>query len=222
MQLRRAQLILMLVVLVPTILMTMLGIVLLAVGSSSVTVFAGVLVLTFCATAVTGYVLVSIFVGKGASLARVQNDFFSSVSHELRTPLTSIRRESDAVEAGHHRVGVRYALVQAGRSCATEQHLPVGEAPACLEEDPADIARVGHGVEPRLGVEGHDDHQHECVERIAADDVQRVRLTEDAAVVQADDDVRTDFHRGRAQRRQGGFEVFHRAVQAMNGMLMAR
>ena len=71
--------------------MTMLGIVLLAVGSSSVTVFAGVLVLTFCATAVTGYVLVSIFVGKGASLARVQNDFFSSVSHELRTPLTSIR-----------------------------------------------------------------------------------------------------------------------------------
>lgn len=90
-QLRRAQLILMLVVLVPTILMTMLGIVLLAVGSSSVTVFAGVLVLTFCATAVTGYVLVSIFVGKGASLARVQNDFFSSVSHELRTPLTSIR-----------------------------------------------------------------------------------------------------------------------------------
>lgn len=90
-QLRRAQLILMLVVLVPTILMLMLGIVLLAVGSSSVTVFAGVLVLTFCATAVTGYVLVSIFVGKGASLARVQNDFFSSVSHELRTPLTSIR-----------------------------------------------------------------------------------------------------------------------------------
>ncbi len=90
-QLRRAQLILMLVVLVPTILMLMLGIVLLAVGSSSVTVFSGVMVLTFCATAVTGYVLVSIFVGKGASLARVQNDFFSSVSHELRTPLTSIR-----------------------------------------------------------------------------------------------------------------------------------
>ena len=52
-QLRRAQLILMLVVLVPTILMLMLGIVLLAVGSSSVTVFSGVMVLTFCATAVT-------------------------------------------------------------------------------------------------------------------------------------------------------------------------
>ncbi len=91
-QLRRAQLILMLAVLVPTVLMTALGIVLLAVGSSSsMSVFLGVLVLAFTTTAVTGYILGSIFVGKGASLARVQNDFFSSVSHELRTPLTSIR-----------------------------------------------------------------------------------------------------------------------------------
>jgi len=89
-QLRRAQLILMLAVLVPTILMTALGIVLLAVGTSSVTVFAGVLVLAFTTTAVTGYILGTIFVSRGTSLARVQNDFFSSVSHELRTPLTSI------------------------------------------------------------------------------------------------------------------------------------
>jgi two-component system phosphate regulon sensor histidine kinase PhoR len=36
-------------------------------------------------------VVVRVFVGKGASLARVQNDFVSSVSHELRTPLTSVR-----------------------------------------------------------------------------------------------------------------------------------
>jgi len=89
--LRRAQLVLMLVVLVPTVLMLALGIVMLAVGTSSVNIFLGVLVLAFTTTAVTGYILVSIFVGKGASLARVQNDFFSSVSHELRTPLTSIR-----------------------------------------------------------------------------------------------------------------------------------
>lgn len=91
-QLRRAQLILMLAVLVPTVLMIGLGIILLVVGaSSSMSIFLGVLVLAFTTTAVTGYILGSIFVGKGASLARVQNDFFSSVSHELRTPLTSIR-----------------------------------------------------------------------------------------------------------------------------------
>lgn len=89
-QLRRAQLILMLAVLVPQILMTATGVVLLATGTDAYRVFFGVAVLVFCTTAVTGYILVSIFVGKGASLARVQNDFFSSASHELRTPLTAI------------------------------------------------------------------------------------------------------------------------------------
>lgn len=90
-QLRRAQLVLMLATLVPTVLMTGLGIVLLAVGSSSVGIVIGLLVLTFCTTSITGYILGSIFVSRGASLARVQNDFLSGVSHELRTPLTSIR-----------------------------------------------------------------------------------------------------------------------------------
>jgi two-component system phosphate regulon sensor histidine kinase PhoR len=50
-----------------------------------------VLVLCFCGSSVTGYILTSIFINRGASLARMQNDFLSSVSHELRTPLTSIR-----------------------------------------------------------------------------------------------------------------------------------
>ena len=91
-QLRRAQLVLMLVVLVPTVLMTATGIMQLVFSSSqSSVVISAILVLAFCTTGITGYILTSIFVGKGASLARVQNDFVSSVSHELRTPLTSIR-----------------------------------------------------------------------------------------------------------------------------------
>lgn len=91
MQLRRAQLVLMLAILVPTLMMTFVGIILLAVGRGTTSVVAGVLVLTFCTSGITGYILVTIFVGKGATLVRVQNDFVSSVSHELRTPLTSIR-----------------------------------------------------------------------------------------------------------------------------------
>jgi two-component system phosphate regulon sensor histidine kinase PhoR len=91
MQLRRAQLVLMLAVLMPTVLMTGVGVLMLALGSSMSTLFSGVLVLTFCTSGITGYILVTIFVGKGATLARVQNDFVSSVSHELRTPVTSIR-----------------------------------------------------------------------------------------------------------------------------------
>ncbi|MFI5179335.1 MAG: sensor histidine kinase, partial [Vicinamibacterales bacterium] len=60
----------------------------------------GVLVLTLCTSALTGYILGALFVGKGASLARVQNDFLASVSHELRTPLTAIRGYVEALADG--------------------------------------------------------------------------------------------------------------------------
>lgn len=90
-QLRRAQLVLILVVLVPTVLILVVGVLLTALGDGGLSVVLGILVLTLCTTGITGYVLGSIFVNKGASLARIQNDYVSSVSHELRTPLTSIR-----------------------------------------------------------------------------------------------------------------------------------
>jgi two-component system phosphate regulon sensor histidine kinase PhoR len=100
-QLRRAQLVLALAALVPTILMTALGIVLLIVGEgSATTLVAGVLVLTFCTSIITGYILGSIFVNKGAELARVQNDFVAAVSHELRTPVTSIRLLLESLRDG--------------------------------------------------------------------------------------------------------------------------
>ena len=89
--LRRAQLVLMLAVMVPTVLLIALGIIILATGGSSTMIAIGALVVAFTATVFTGYILGSIWVNKGASLARVQNDFFSSVSHELRTPVTAIR-----------------------------------------------------------------------------------------------------------------------------------
>lgn len=83
---------------IPTVLMTAIGIILLAIGGSkSVAVVGGILVLAFCAMALTGYVIGSIFVTRGASLAAVQNEFLSLVSHELRTPLTSIRMFIDTL-----------------------------------------------------------------------------------------------------------------------------
>jgi two-component system, OmpR family, phosphate regulon sensor histidine kinase PhoR len=100
MQLRRAQLVLMMAVLLPTIAMTAVGIVLLVLGRSTSSIVSGVLVLAFCTSGITGYILVSIFVGRGASLVRVQNDFVSSVSHELRTPLTSIRLLMESLRDG--------------------------------------------------------------------------------------------------------------------------
>jgi two-component system phosphate regulon sensor histidine kinase PhoR len=81
----------MLVVLLPTVMMIVIGIVTVVIGQSTSSVISGVLVLALCTSCITGYILGSVFVGKGASLVRVQNDFVSSVSHELRTPITSIR-----------------------------------------------------------------------------------------------------------------------------------
>jgi two-component system phosphate regulon sensor histidine kinase PhoR len=87
--LHRARLVFMLASLVPTVLMTAIGIVLVASGGS-LTIVTGILVLAFCATALAGHLFGTYFVTRGANLAKVQNEFLSSVSHELRTPLTSI------------------------------------------------------------------------------------------------------------------------------------
>jgi two-component system phosphate regulon sensor histidine kinase PhoR len=87
----------MLATLVPTILMLGLGILLLMLGSGTEAIVIGVLVLAFCTSSLTGYILGSIFVSRGASVARFQNDFLSSVSHELRTPLTSIHMFIDTL-----------------------------------------------------------------------------------------------------------------------------
>lgn len=100
MQLRRAQLVLMLATLVPTILLVAIGLLLLILGSSAITLIFGILVLALCGTAITGYTLGSLFVGKGASLVQVQNDFVSSVSHELRTPVTSLRLLIESLRGG--------------------------------------------------------------------------------------------------------------------------
>jgi signal transduction histidine kinase len=101
--LRRAQLTLILAALLPTILTTPVGVMLLVTHTSSaVTIVAGLLVLAFCTSSLTGYILGSILLSRGASLAKVQNDFLSSVSHELTTPITSSRLFIDTLRA--HRV----------------------------------------------------------------------------------------------------------------------
>lgn len=84
---------------IPTILTTPVGVILLVSGgSSSVALVAGVLVLAFCASSLSGYVLGSIFLRRSATLVKVQNEFLSSVSHELRTPMTSMRMFVEALQ----------------------------------------------------------------------------------------------------------------------------
>jgi signal transduction histidine kinase len=90
-QIRRAHLVLMLAGLVPTVLMSTLGIILLVLAPGTVSVVAAILVMALATSAVTGYILGSIFLNRGAAIARFQNDYLSAVSHELNTPITSTR-----------------------------------------------------------------------------------------------------------------------------------
>src|ERR1700728_4490749 len=76
-------------VIVPTVLLLLVGIVLMILGN--VPVLFGVLTVSFVLVAVTGIVLVLVFLRREANLSELQADFVSKVSHELRTPLTSIR-----------------------------------------------------------------------------------------------------------------------------------
>jgi two-component system phosphate regulon sensor histidine kinase PhoR len=97
----RARVIFTLTALIPTMLMTALGIIFLAEGGSKYMAIAGgILVLAFCAVALVGYAVGTMFVTRGAGLAAVQNEFLASVSHELRTPLTSIRMFIDTLRTG--------------------------------------------------------------------------------------------------------------------------
>lgn len=77
-------------VIVPTTLILLVGIVLMFLGNIFNLLF-GVLTVSFVLVVVTGVVLVLVFLRREANLSELQADFVSKVSHELRTPLTSIR-----------------------------------------------------------------------------------------------------------------------------------
>jgi two-component system phosphate regulon sensor histidine kinase PhoR len=149
----RARLIFMLASLVPTVLMTAIGIILVASGQSrSLTVVTGILVLAFCGTALTGYLFGTYFVTRGANLAKVQNEFLSSVSHELRTPLTSILMFIDTLRED------RVTSPEERRRCLTIVHQEltrldglvgnliqlskIGSRRAALERSPIRVADV--------------------------------------------------------------------------------
>ncbi len=87
---RRIVQLLVYLVIVPTVLILLVGIVLMFIGNLFNLLF-GVLTVSFVLVVVTGVTLVLVFLRREADLNELQADFVSKVSHELRTPLTSIR-----------------------------------------------------------------------------------------------------------------------------------
>jgi two-component system, OmpR family, phosphate regulon sensor histidine kinase PhoR len=94
---RRIIILLVSLVVVPTFLLVSLGVILLFLGEAQVNVLMGILVMALSGAAVTGVILVWVFVRREAGLSRLQSDFVSKVSHELKTPLTSIRLFSETL-----------------------------------------------------------------------------------------------------------------------------
>jgi two-component system phosphate regulon sensor histidine kinase PhoR len=98
---RRIVVLLVLLVILPTGLLTAVGTLLLFLGEARVNLVMGILVLCFTGAVVTGGVLVWVFVRREASLSKLQSDFVSKVSHELKTPLTSIRMFTETLRLRH-------------------------------------------------------------------------------------------------------------------------
>lgn len=99
---RRIVLLLVSLIVVPTALLLTLGVVLLFLGEVELNLLMGILVLALSGAAVTGVILVWVFVTKQHNVARLQSDFVSNVSHELRTPLTSIRLFTETLALRGH------------------------------------------------------------------------------------------------------------------------
>ena len=106
-------------VIVPTVLLSAMGVMLLATGEAKLNILFGILILCFTGAVITGVVLVWIFVHRETKLSELQADFVSKVSHELRTPLTSIRMFTDtlALRRGNPEVEARCieALTKEGK-----------------------------------------------------------------------------------------------------------
>ncbi|MCS6900176.1 MAG: ATP-binding protein [Myxococcales bacterium] len=88
---RRIVLFLVALVIVPSVLLSAIGVIMLVAGEERLNILLGILVLCFTGAVVSGVVLVWVFARRDAKLSELQADFVSKVSHELRTPLTSIR-----------------------------------------------------------------------------------------------------------------------------------
>jgi two-component system phosphate regulon sensor histidine kinase PhoR len=88
---RRIVLLLVYLGIVPGVLLSAIGVLLLVLDKGSYNLLIGILVLTFTGTLVTGVILTWVFLRREKNLSELQADFVSKVSHELRTPLTSIR-----------------------------------------------------------------------------------------------------------------------------------
>lgn len=87
--------VILLTVILPTTLLTGIGLAVILARSEALDLVFGVLVISFASSVIAGAVLLMILVRRGARLARIQETFLSHMGHELLTPLAGIRLHGD-------------------------------------------------------------------------------------------------------------------------------
>lgn len=121
---RRIVTLLVYTVIVPGVLLSSVGVLLLVLDKGSYNLLIGILVLTFTGTLVTGVILVWVFLRRERNLSELQADFVSKVSHELRTPLTSIRLFTETLRLRRGDVSAEDRCIDAlTKESARLQHL---------------------------------------------------------------------------------------------------
>jgi two-component system, OmpR family, phosphate regulon sensor histidine kinase PhoR len=96
---RRIVYLLIWLVIVPTALLLIMGILMLVFWEAQLNLLFGILSIGLVGCMVTGGVLSLVYLRREANLSKLQLDFVSKVSHELRTPLTSIRMFVEMLQA---------------------------------------------------------------------------------------------------------------------------
>ncbi len=97
--LRRVVYLILLLVIVPTVLLTGFGIVVMfQYRDAAPGLILGILVTAFSASVVAGATLLLVLARRGARLAEIQETFLSRMSHELLTPIAGIRLHSQILQ----------------------------------------------------------------------------------------------------------------------------
>lgn len=87
-------------VILPTVALTVVGILTLVFWRADFDVAFGIITLSFSVAVIVGAILATVLVQRSARRAGEQSDFVWSVSHELKTPLTSIRMFAETLLHG--------------------------------------------------------------------------------------------------------------------------
>ncbi len=96
--LRRVVQLILLVVLLPTTILTGIGIVVIVTWEEPLDLVLGILEISFAASVIAGAILLIYQASRGARLARIQDTFLSQMGHEILTPLSGIRLHTQILE----------------------------------------------------------------------------------------------------------------------------